>query len=142
MPPLKVENAPWRFSLFEAGRQNDSLGDEVMAVAGPDLRRMGVVGAGGAGFPTAVKAGSRVEFVLANGAECEPLVHKDVHVMEKFAPQVVGGMRFMMALTGAGRGYFGVKTKNRHAMDAVASRLRDRDRDDADGRLLSRRRRV
>lgn len=94
-----------------------------MAVAGPDLRRMGVVGAGGAGFPTAVKAGSRVEFVLANGAECEPLVHKDVHVMEKFAPQVVGGMRIMMALTGAGRGYFGIKTKNRHAMESIASRL-------------------
>jgi Na+-translocating ferredoxin:NAD+ oxidoreductase RnfC subunit len=33
------------------------------------LRECGVVGAGGAGFPTHVKAASRVEFVIANGAE-------------------------------------------------------------------------
>ncbi len=33
----------------------------------------GVVGAGGAGFPTHIKAKSNVEFILANGAECEPL---------------------------------------------------------------------
>ncbi len=94
-----------------------------MTVAGPDLRRMGVVGAGGAGFPTAVKAESRVEFVVANGAECEPLVHKDVHVMERFAPQVVGGMRIMMAVTGAQRGFFGIKGKNHHALQAIQSRL-------------------
>ena len=41
------------------------------------LREHGVVGAGGAGFPTQVKAQSQVEFVIANGAECEPLIHKD-----------------------------------------------------------------
>jgi len=37
----------------------------------------GVVGAGGAGFPAHIKAKSNVEFVLANGAECEPLIQKD-----------------------------------------------------------------
>jgi len=37
----------------------------------------GVVGAGGGGFPTHIKAKSTVEFVIANGAECEPLLHKE-----------------------------------------------------------------
>ncbi len=46
--------------------------------------KAGVVGAGGAGFPTHVKAKSNVEFVLANGAECEPLIHKDVEIMKHF----------------------------------------------------------
>ncbi len=41
------------------------------------LREAGVVGAGGAGFPTYVKAQAQVEFLIANGAECEPLIHKD-----------------------------------------------------------------
>ena len=41
------------------------------------LRENGVVGAGGAGFPTYVKAQSQVEYLIANGAECEPLIHKD-----------------------------------------------------------------
>lgn len=92
-------------------------------MAGPELRRMGVVGAGGAGFPTEVKAGSRAEFVLANGAECEPLVHKDVHVMEQFPAEVLGGMRLMMAATGARQGFFGVKEKNRHALEALLPHL-------------------
>ena len=48
------------------------------------LKAMGVVGAGGAGFPTYVKAQSKVEYVLANGAECEPLLHKDLEIMKQF----------------------------------------------------------
>ena len=39
----------------------------------------GVVGAGGAGFPTHIKAKSQVEYFLANGAECEPLVQKTMN---------------------------------------------------------------
>ncbi len=92
-------------------------------MASLDLRQMGVVGAGGAGFPTAVKARSRVEYVLANGAECEPLVHKDVHVMERFAPQLIGGMRIMMACTGAERGLICVKAKHAEAIEAMRAHL-------------------
>ncbi len=55
------------------------------------LRECGVVGAGGAGFPTSVKASAEVEFVVANGAECEPLLHKDVELMKHFPAQVARG---------------------------------------------------
>lgn len=44
----------------------------------------GIVGAGGGGFPTHVKANSKVEYILANGAECEPLIHKDYEIMVNF----------------------------------------------------------
>jgi len=44
-------------------------------------------GAGGAGFPTSVKAQNEVEYLLANGAECEPLLHKDYELMKHFAPR-------------------------------------------------------
>ena len=50
------------------------------------VRDAGVVGAGGAGFPTHVKLGSKVDYVLANGAECEPLLHKDAELTEAYAP--------------------------------------------------------
>ena len=53
------------------------------------LREYGVVGAGGAGFPTEVKAQSQVEFVIANGAECEPLIHKDAEIMKHFPAEIV-----------------------------------------------------
>ena len=63
---------------------------------------MGVVGAGGAGFPTSVKAASRAEFMLANGAECEPLLHKDFELMRHYPSDVVAGLKRMAAATGAG----------------------------------------
>jgi Na+-translocating ferredoxin:NAD+ oxidoreductase RnfC subunit len=60
------------------------------------LRECGVVGAGGAGFPTYVKAQSQVEYVIANGAECEPLIHKDAELMKHFPAEILAGMTSMM----------------------------------------------
>ena len=65
------------------------------------LRECGVVGAGGAGFPTYVKAQSQVEFLIANGAECEPLIHKDAELMKHFPAEILAGMTSMMDATGA-----------------------------------------
>lgn len=67
------------------------------------IRAAGVVGAGGAGFPAHVKAGARVEFVIANGAECEPLVHQDFELMLHYPQRVVDGVKLLMQATGACR---------------------------------------
>ncbi|MFC2136372.1 NADH dehydrogenase subunit, partial [Bacteroidota bacterium] len=83
----------------------------------------GVVGAGGAGFPTHVKAKSKVEFVLANGAECEPLIHKDVELMQNFPEQIIKGMNLMMDAASAKKGYFGIKSKNITAIDQIKSKI-------------------
>jgi Na+-translocating ferredoxin:NAD+ oxidoreductase RnfC subunit len=83
------------------------------------LRECGVVGAGGAGFPTYVKAQSQVEFLIANGAECEPLIHKDAELMRHFPAEILSGMATMMEATGAKSGKFGVKTKNAEAIEAL-----------------------
>ena len=80
------------------------------------LRECGVVGAGGAGFPTYVKAASRVEYMIANGAECEPLIHKDAELMKHFPSQVLSGMAAMMDATGAHVGKFGIKSKNAESL--------------------------
>ncbi|MDP4192371.1 MAG: 4Fe-4S dicluster domain-containing protein [Bacteroidota bacterium] len=89
------------------------------------LLNAGVVGAGGAGFPTHIKAKSKVEFVIANGAECEPLLHKDFEVMVNFAPEVVNGMSLMIENTSARLGYFGIKSKNAKAIEAIESNISD-----------------
>ncbi len=86
----------------------------------------GVVGAGGAGFPTHVKAQATVEFVLANGAECEPLLHKDYEIMLNFAPEIVHGMELMIEQTKANKGYFGIKTKNALAAAAIKKEISDK----------------
>ena len=88
------------------------------------LRECGVVGAGGAGFPTYVKAQSQVEYVIANGAECEPLIHKDAELMKHFPAEILAGMTSMMAATGAKAGKFGVKTKNADALEALKHNLK------------------
>jgi len=79
----------------------------------------GVVGAGGAGFPAHVKAASRVDTVIANGAECEPLIHKDAELMAHHADRVLHGVKLLMESTGAARGIIGVKEKNRTAVAAL-----------------------
>lgn len=79
----------------------------------------GVVGAGGAGFPTHIKAKAEVEFVLANGAECEPLIHKDLEIMCNFPKEIVHGMELMLKQTKAKKGYFGIKAKNAVAIERI-----------------------
>ena len=88
------------------------------------LRECGVVGAGGAGFPTHVKAASRVEFVIANGAECEPLIHKDAELMKHFPAEILSGMAAMMKATGAASGKFGIKSKNAEALARLQAAAR------------------
>lgn len=83
------------------------------------LRAAGVVGAGGAGFPAHVKANSKVEFVVVNGAECEPLIHKDAELMRHFPAAILDGAEAMRAATGAVRTKFGVKTKNKESIEAL-----------------------
>lgn len=84
------------------------------------LKEMGVVGAGGAGFPTYVKSQAKVEFVIANGAECEPLIHKDLELMKHFPEKVVKGMKLMMEATSARKGKFGIKEKHTEAIEKIA----------------------
>lgn len=83
----------------------------------------GVVGAGGAGFPAHIKANSKVEFVLANGAECEPLIHKDYELMIHFAKEIMCGLELLIENTSAKKGYFGIKEKNTKAISAITKHL-------------------
>lgn len=83
------------------------------------IEELGVVGAGGGGFPTAVKFKSRVSTVIANAAECEPLLHKDKELLHHFAGPFLHGMRLAMDLVGAGEGVVGVKEKYHEILDTL-----------------------
>lgn len=83
------------------------------------VRSAGVVGAGGAGFPTHVKLDARVDTVIVNGAECEPLLFKDKELMRLHAPRLVQGLKLGMLATGAGRGIIAVKAKYHDAIEAM-----------------------
>jgi Na+-translocating ferredoxin:NAD+ oxidoreductase RnfC subunit len=83
------------------------------------VRLAGVVGAGGGGFPTHVKLGAQAEVVIANGAECEPLLHKDAVTMEENAVEMVRGMQLAMEAVGAREGVIGIKAKKKPAVAAA-----------------------
>lgn len=76
-----------------------------------DIAKNGIVGAGGGGFPTHVKLSSKPEFVIANAAECEPLIHKDKEILLNHMDKVLDGLRTAMDITGAGQGIIGIKQK-------------------------------
>src|SRR5271157_2525710 len=82
---------------------------------------LGIVGAGGGGFPTAVKLGTRVPLVIANAAECEPLLHKDKELLQHSAEPFLRGMKMAMEMVGAREGAIGIKDKYHDIIAALES---------------------
>lgn len=82
----------------------------------------GIVGAGGGGFPTAAKLGTPVSTVIANAAECEPLLHKDKELLLHHSEAFLRGMRTAMETVSAREGMVGIKEKY-HDIIATIERL-------------------
>jgi Na+-translocating ferredoxin:NAD+ oxidoreductase RnfC subunit len=87
------------------------------------IRAAGVVGAGGAGFPTHVKLQFEVEQVLANGASCEPLLVSDLHLLEHHTDLILNGLSTVMDCTNAGKGTVCVKSKHHRALEVLKSKI-------------------
>lgn len=83
------------------------------------IKEAGVIGAGGAGFPTYAKVDTQVEYVLANCAECEPLIKSDKNLMERYADTIVAGMQIIVEHTKATKGVLAIKAKNKKAVEAL-----------------------
>jgi len=75
------------------------------------IEQNGVVGAGGAGFPTAVKLRRPAETYIVNAAECEPLLHKDKELLLHYGAEMLSGLETAMERVGARRGVIGIKEK-------------------------------
>ncbi|MCI0515385.1 4Fe-4S dicluster domain-containing protein [candidate division KSB1 bacterium] len=90
------------------------------------VKNGGVVGAGGAGFPTHVKLQAQAEWYLANGAECEPLMHKDRELMRHFANEIVAGLELAGQTVGANKMVIGVKSKNQTAIHALTTAIKNK----------------
>ena len=85
------------------------------------IEELGIVGAGGAGFPTAVKLSTHVPLVIVNGAECEPLLHKDKELMHHEAGAMLRGLAVAMERTGASEGVVAVKEKYAEILQSLAA---------------------
>jgi len=87
------------------------------------IEELGVVGAGGGGFPTSVKLQTKASVVLVNAAECEPLLHKDKELLLHRFDDVLKGLQIAMKCVGAATGVIGIKNKYHDVFEAVIPQL-------------------
>ncbi len=87
----------------------------------------GIVGAGGAGFPTHIKLKSEVAdgYVIANCVECEPALRHNIRLIEEDPGLIVRGLRYAMESTKAPTGYIAIKSKNKKAIAALKNEIGD-----------------
>jgi Na+-translocating ferredoxin:NAD+ oxidoreductase RnfC subunit len=89
------------------------------------VREAGIVGAGGAGFPTAVKLDSEPEFVLVNGVECEPLIRVDQQLAARYAPVLLKTLDILVGETNAKKGIFVLKEQYADACKALEKAVKN-----------------
>ncbi|MFP4687248.1 MAG: electron transport complex subunit RsxC, partial [bacterium] len=84
-------------------------------------RDAGIVGLGGAGFPTHVKItppeDKNVDTVILNGCECEPYLTADHRVMVEKEEKVISGLQLIMKATGAEKGIIGIEDNKKEAAE-------------------------
>ncbi len=83
------------------------------------VQRAGVIGAGGAGFPTHVKLNTKADYVLLNGAECEPLLRVDQQLMATHPEEVLDGLLLAKEITGAAEAVIGVKVSHPEVIETL-----------------------
>ena len=83
----------------------------------------GIVGAGGAGFPTHVKLNAKADTVIINGAECEPLLRVDQQLMALKAEKMLTALDWIVEHVGAQRGVVALKSHYHNAVEALNAAL-------------------
>lgn len=86
----------------------------------------GIVGMGGAAFPTYVKLSppkdKPIDTVVINGCECEPFLTCDHRLMLEMPDEMIAGLKLMMRAVGAGKGVIGIEANKMDAVQALTSK--------------------
>ena len=85
------------------------------------IKEAGIVGAGGAGFPTHVKLNVDLTggYIIVNAAECEPVLGHNVELMENNPEIIIKGLKYMLDITKADKAYIAIKPKYKKAIIAL-----------------------
>lgn len=84
------------------------------------LAEAGIVGAGGAGFPSYAKLAEGADTLIVNCSECEPLLHTDYEIIKQHRGEVVRGAEMIADYLGVGRVIFAVKEHTSHGLGLTA----------------------
>jgi Na+-translocating ferredoxin:NAD+ oxidoreductase RnfC subunit len=88
------------------------------------IKSAGIVGAGGAGFPSHVKYNAKADYVLVNGAECEPLLQVDQQLMVYEADKLVEALHHIVMITESKHGVIALKGKYHDAIDVLTEKIK------------------
>ncbi|MEA4988746.1 MAG: 4Fe-4S dicluster domain-containing protein [Anaerovorax sp.] len=87
------------------------------------VRSAGVVGAGGAGFPTHVKLDAKADTFIVNAAECEPLIETDKYLMRTFPEELIASAELIAAHLGAKKKVIALKSKYKQEIEALSAAM-------------------
>lgn len=116
-------------TLHESVKPNKPLEeltpDEIIDI----VREAGIVGMGGAGFPTCVKLkpAKPVDTILLNGCECEPMLTADHQVLLKYADDIIYGLKAILKTTGAEKGIIVTEDNKMDAVELLQAKVADID---------------
>lgn len=116
-------------TLHESVKPNKDLDsltpDEIVGI----VREAGIVGMGGAGFPTSVKLKppKPIDTILLNGCECEPLLTADHRVLLEFADDVIYGLKAIIKTVGAEKGLIVIEDNKPDAIELMKEKTADID---------------
>ena len=113
---------------YQESRLEDLTKEEILN----RIKEGGVVGMGGAGFPTHVKLApkdpSRIEYILVNGAECEPYITSDYRRMIEEPEKVVKGLQVILTLFDSAKGYICIEDNKPDCIAKMKELVKDIDR--------------
>jgi len=121
---IKVYEAATQAVLYDAPVDVEAMSPDEIVLAVQDA---GLVGLGGAAFPSHVKLkppkDKVIETVVVNGCECEPYLTCDHRIMLEKTDQLLRGVRIALKATGAKRAMIGVEDNKLDAVQAIAAKL-------------------
>ena len=89
------------------------------------LQKAGIVGAGGAGFPSYAKLNENADTIILNCAECEPLLKLHRQVMQNYAREIMTAMTVVCEAVGAKQAIIAIKPSYKKAVEAIKAELDD-----------------
>ncbi|MCD7864601.1 MAG: electron transport complex subunit RsxC [Clostridiales bacterium] len=107
--------------------------DDVSALSKEEIlekvKNAGIVGMGGAGFPTHVKLSpkepDKIDYIIANCAECEPYLTSDYRRMLEEPEKLIGGMKIMLSLFDHAKGIFGIEDNKPDCIKLISDLVKD-----------------
>lgn len=111
-----------------SGNPEELSKDEIIKI----IEEAGIVGMGGAGFPTNVKLSPKnpdiIDSIIVNGAECEPYLTSDYRRMVEQTDALVKGLKIVLKIFPKAKGYFGVEDNKPEAIEALLKARENEDR--------------